>query len=198
MNLKEYTIKVRQIVQRLLKEGRADELRQELRRLSDEIGVNYSDLLKAARAEIYSMRDIFVGDHIFTDLLAKNYTGIKKAFDEKVFETVRRGVIRNDSFNKIESRLRDIGDTAKQHIYTVQNTIKLGLNRAGSLEAAIERGIKKFRYAGPTFRSRPFCIQHVGKIYTLAEITSMDNGQGLPVLYYCGGYNCRHHWEDVI
>ncbi|HRP03227.1 MAG TPA: hypothetical protein PLE30_11325 [Candidatus Kapabacteria bacterium] len=26
----------------------------------------------------------------------------------------------------------------------------------------------------------------------------MDNTQKLPVLYFCGGYNCRHRWVAVI
>ena len=52
-----------------------------------------------------------------------------------------------------------------------------------------------FLYSGPiAASSRLFCREHVGKVFTLEQIGQMDNGQGLPVLTSCGGYNCRHEW----
>jgi hypothetical protein len=41
---------------------------------------------------------------------------------------------------------------------------------------------------------RAFCKKHIGRVYTEAEIQRLSNGQGLPVRYYMGGYNCRHRW----
>lgn len=60
-----------------------------------------------------------------------------------------------------------------------------------------------FIYVGPSENTplgnsiRDFCRDHLDKIYSLKEIKAMDNGQGLPVLEYKGGYNCRHHWATI-
>jgi len=37
-------------------------------------------------------------------------------------------------------------------------------------------------------------MKHLGNIYHIDEIEKLDNGQGLDVMTYCGGYNCRHMW----
>jgi hypothetical protein len=39
--------------------------------------------------------------------------------------------------------------------------------------------------------------EHVGKVYTRAEIDAMDNGQIDNVFLTGGGYNCRHVWMEV-
>jgi len=50
-----------------------------------------------------------------------------------------------------------------------------------------------YLYAGPVdARLRPFCKQHVGKVYNRAEIDKMDNGQLPNVFLTAGGYACRH------
>ena len=58
-----------------------------------------------------------------------------------------------------------------------------------------------FKYVGPP-AERSFCEEHLGRVYTEAEIEALQNGQNLPVRLYGGGYNCRHRWvlapkEDV-
>lgn len=54
-------------------------------------------------------------------------------------------------------------------------------------------GIEKYLYfGGLQENSRKFCVERAGKEYTLDELKKMDNGQGLPVLPYLGGYNCQH------
>lgn len=61
----------------------------------------------------------------------------------------------------------------------------------------------KFLYTGarPDGVIRDFCkgllIDRNPAIYTLREIEAMDNNQGLEVLAYGGGYNCRHDWSPV-
>lgn len=60
-----------------------------------------------------------------------------------------------------------------------------------------DAGVDVFLYAGPDDRlTRPFC-HHVivrGREYTKAEIEKMNNGTGLPVMSFCGGWRCRHSW----
>jgi hypothetical protein len=58
---------------------------------------------------------------------------------------------------------------------------------------------QKYVYMGGLVKdSRDFCIRNVGKIFTREEIDTMDNGQGLPVFEFCGGYNCQHSWVPVV
>ncbi len=45
---------------------------------------------------------------------------------------------------------------------------------------------------GADSKTRPFCEKYVGRAYTLAALSVLDNGQGLPVPSTLGGYNCRH------
>ena len=50
-----------------------------------------------------------------------------------------------------------------------------------------------FAYMGPTdSKVRPFCLKHLGKVYTRAELEAMDNGQLPNPFLTGGGYNCRH------
>lgn len=53
-------------------------------------------------------------------------------------------------------------------------------------------------YAGPADALvRPFCREHLGKVYTRAEIDALDNGQLGNVFLTAGGYNCRHLWMPI-
>jgi len=57
---------------------------------------------------------------------------------------------------------------------------------------------RPFVYTGPSDEKvRPFCREHLGKVYTRAKIDALDNGQ-LPNVYLTGGgWNCRHGWTAV-
>jgi hypothetical protein len=53
-------------------------------------------------------------------------------------------------------------------------------------------------YVGPKdSRNRPFCAERVGNVYSMAEVLTWDNGQGLPAVIYCGGHGCRHFLQPV-
>lgn len=82
---------------------------------------------------------------------------------------------------------------ARRKSETVSQTALAAFDRANGFEDAARGGITHFRYVGPP-PDRAFCKAHIGKVYSLAQIKAMDNGQGLSVQYYCGGYNCRHRW----
>ena len=197
MNLREYFLRARKLARLLMLQKKTAELRKRLAALASKTGVSKSTLKKAATIEVNKKKDDFVNAKVFVNLLSGNYNNIKTGFDSKVFETVRRGLQKGDSVDAIESRLRDTQAVQERHIGTVQNTIELGLNRAGSMAQSIKNGGKYFKYVGPSMGARPFCLRHLNKTYTLAEIRAMDNGQGLPVEHFCGGYNCTHRWVEV-
>lgn len=83
------------------------------------------------------------------------------------------------------------------HIETEIEAAQAALDVASNIEAARRAGYEFFRYVGPAAGLRDFCAQHLGRVYHISEIEVMDNGQKLSVLYYRGGYNCRHDWNVV-
>lgn len=74
---------------------------------------------------------------------------------------------------------------------------------AAAKEVAADADIV-FAYVGPTdAKNRPFCAKWMGredgvrKAVTAEFMDTLDNGQGLDVADYCGGYNCRHSWAPL-
>jgi hypothetical protein len=55
-----------------------------------------------------------------------------------------------------------------------------------------------YAYVGPVDSLiRPFCLRHIGKVYTRAEIEALDNEQLPNPFLTGGGYNCRHLWAPI-
>lgn len=91
------------------------------------------------------------------------------------------------------------GKTGHQ-LATQFNTALFGFYQAANNELAEELGIEEFAYIGPDDDlTRDFCwaILVQDRNWTKDEILALDNGQGLPVFEYGGGYNCRHVWAAV-
>lgn len=86
-------------------------------------------------------------------------------------------------------------------INTELTTAVQGFSRAVTAGKAKDLGFELFIYIGPNDDvTRDFCEGVLAKdppIYTSSEIDSMNNGQGLPVITYGGGYNCRHQWRPI-
>jgi len=93
--------------------------------------------------------------------------------------------------------LERILERGERYMFTVSNTALAGIDRIQFFADARAAGIRRFRYVGPP-PIRKFCKEHYNQVYTWEEIQQLDNGQGLPVWIYCGGYNCRHRWVSVV
>ena len=99
---------------------------------------------------------------------------------------------------KVSEVLRDAEGATMRNLKTEINTSLMAYQRAAHLEKSRKAGVTKFLYVGPEDKvTRDFCLDRVDTVYSLQEIEAMDNGQGLPVIIYGGGYNCRHHWRPV-
>lgn len=62
-------------------------------------------------------------------------------------------------------------------------------------------GFEKYLYIGPVDkRTRPFCLEHVGGVFTVKEIEKwpQENGSGLDPFVYGAGWNCRHNLIPYI
>lgn len=119
------------------------------------------------------------------------------------------GIVRQDLKSEIADALRQDASltqlTGRVHLKirkgknlaeAVTVTARSSFNRTAAITKAKRAGVAQFRYDGPA-SERDFCKRRLGKVYTLDEIKRMDNGQGLPVWQYGGGYRCRHRWTAV-
>lgn len=97
---------------------------------------------------------------------------------------------------------------------TLANTLTHSFDRTVTNRKAQAAGIDTFIYLGPDDSiTRPFCaavlhgegdaefgipaVDGDPPIYEADEISQMDNGTGLPVFQYGGGYNCRHKFRPI-
>jgi hypothetical protein len=209
--LKEYIRKVREIVRKLYSEvgeppsgDILERMRSEISRIAFEMGIDgniQKEAEKAIREETRKEAEQFVDSRFVPASSIQSLTSevgkIREGYDRQVFEIVRRGIARNEDSKVIQERLARLGRTEERHYGTVQNTIRLGITRQGAIEQALANGVSYFRYSGASTGARPFCRERIGKVYSIEEIRAMDNGQGLPVEFFCGGYNCRHRWVAV-
>lgn len=120
----------------------------------------------------------------------------------KVAAAVRRGLSKGETIDEIENavahQVRKLGAAAR----TVAVTAASGFDRVAGFRTAREAGITRFKYAGPpgerAFCQREMALAAAGRTYTLQEMQLLNNGQGLGVDLYCGGYRCRHTWTPVL
>lgn len=112
----------------------------------------------------------------------------------RIINTVLERAPQNMDARRITRQALQRLGIARHHARTEVDAARAAIDNIGRLDSARVAGITTFRYNGPTANVRSFCAQHVGLVFHLDEIRRMDNGQGLPVEHYCGGYNCRHRW----
>jgi hypothetical protein len=140
---------------------------------------------------------------VVESLISFDTTAISGSLDTygaKLSSSIMRSVIGGETPD-LQDLQDTIGGSTFRNIETDLNTAMMGFNRQVTQTKAQELGLNLFIYLGPDDRiTRPFCHKLLSKsppIYTSDEIAGMDNGQGLPVAIYGGGYNCRHQWRAV-
>lgn len=95
--------------------------------------------------------------------------------------------------------LRELYETGMPRARTMLDTANTGFVNIAHTKLAEDVGINKFRYMGARDKlTRPFCNAHINEVKTREEWEALDNGQGLPVFLYGGGYNCRHRLVAVV
>lgn len=127
-----------------------------------------------------------------------DFPSIDKGIRDQAVKAFRESVNKNYSFETIRTNLQKTTIGTNQ-IYTLANTSVSMFDNSAMFEHALSAGINEFKYDGTLQpNSRIFCVEHFQKIYTYAEILQMNNGQGVPVVSSCGGYNCHHYWTAFI
>lgn len=82
-------------------------------------------------------------------------------------------------------------------VNTLANTAIAQFDNAAHIENAKQAGVIYYLYDGAGAQ-REFCKEHLGRVYTIAELSAMNNHQGLSVVTSLGGYNCTHYLTALI
>ncbi len=196
--MKEFLKAVKELVERLYKEGRPGDISKEIKALAKQYKIGEQGLREAKKiqnAYQSNLEDEFIKK--FTkEFTVSEFDRISENFQKNVVESVKRSMRSSDPDIAVKA-VKRLGVVAERNLRTVVQTAKDGINQAQVIEDAKNSGVKQMRYVGPKTSLRLFCSEHIGKIYTIEEIKNMSNGQGLPVMYFGGGYNCRHRWVAV-
>jgi hypothetical protein len=111
---------------------------------------------------------------------------------------VMRGSISRRAQRAIPQELAKILEHAEGRVQTLYDTAVSVYGRQVEAESAGDDPTTRFAYFGPVDqKTREFCLDHVGKVYTRAEIDRLDNGQLSNVFLTAGGWNCRHQWMEI-
>jgi hypothetical protein len=99
----------------------------------------------------------------------------------------------------IANLIDDLATTLDVEAYEARTLYDTTVNVFGrQVEAMKAKESDVFAYVGPfDIKTRPFCREHAGRVYTRPEINALDNGQTPNVFLTGGGYNCRHTWIAV-
>jgi hypothetical protein len=109
-----------------------------------------------------------------------------------------RGVFGSADPSDILNNLGRILDRSEPQIATLYDTSVSIFGRQVEALQAGDDPDTKFLYVGPVDgKTRDFCLERVGQVFTRAEIDEMDNEQLGDVFLTGGGYNCRHTFMEV-
>lgn len=212
---------LRQLIRHYFESGRARDLvlsvgDQELRRIMKRYGTesafrkDYRSMLKETQDEIQNAfidshiggtAEIKQADRILNNVMETAMKGFKK-IDRLILRGVVDGIQEglNDNMDWQETAraaLRKL-QLREHHITTEITTTQAALDNTVRFTDFVASGVERLRYDGPAGTTRPWCIEHIDKVYTIDEVRTMVNDFGQPALSYCGGYNCRHRWVPII
>ncbi len=175
-----------QAVKEILKES-GDLINDKLDYIKSDFGA-----LSATGATIISQADRIISQAV----IEANIAEIEAIIGNYTQDIIRQALLANISGKKIDYPKihNDAKDSFVNKVYS--NTINTadGFERGLGIKKASDLNLKYFIYEGGLIQtSRPFCVARAGKIFTVEQLKSWDNGQKLPVIPYLGGWNCRHH-----
>jgi hypothetical protein len=153
-------------------------------------GAPPSTLPLDVRAELDAIMDRQMAD------VVKVFDGAQRAMRD----AVSRGVLTGGSLADVVAEVQEVLRITSVQAQAAVDAAVMAAGRRAVMAAAadIEDTVDLvYVYVGPKdAKNRPFCRTWVGKAATNPE--RLDNGQGLPVDDYCGGYNCRHSWAPTL
>ncbi len=123
-----------------------------------------------------------------------------------VRQSIDRGIATSARMEELIDVLAVTIDTSFLRASSAVDTAIIGAGRAVVVRQAERAGAEGgeemvFRYIGPRGGNiRPFCKEHVGRVFTRAALDRLDNGKGQPkpVSVFCGGFGCRHSLAPLV
>ena len=201
----------------IVKAARANRTRKAIQQALVEAG--YPDLVDTATqtpmddvaAAVLAARKVAGLDAVISDSIRTRLEALQALYAQDLLEqgdvvsralwqATVRGVFSARPTTRIVEDLQEVLDASAPAIRTLYDT---SLSIYGRQVEALQAGnnpTATFAFMGPADqKNRPFCRDHVGKVYTRARIDEMDNGQtpGKPVFLLGGGWNCRHTWMEI-
>lgn len=113
-----------------------------------------------------------------------------------IWRTLVRGLYAQQPVSAIVEDLAEALDVEFAEARTLYDTATAVYGR--EIEALKSGPEDVFLYSGPIDNQmRPFCAQHIGKVFSRRAIDALDNGQLADPFLTGGGYNCRHVWMTL-
>lgn len=139
--------------------------------------------------------------HTIVRLSASHFAKTADGLNRELALKVGNAIKQDKTFMEIQNIAESIVGRKRFAARTIAETAVGAFDSAHSVIDAKKAGNGRFKYFGPP-AERHFCVSMLemsreGKTWTIEEINAMSNGQGLPVLYFRGGWNCRHRWVPV-
>lgn len=170
-----------------------DTLTDELREILKELGVKPSELVGT---DIKQFQEL--ADSTKRSFLSYNDVAIT-AQKEAIGKLLTGQWTHGEAVQMLQGSLRLTMAQAR----TVVTQNMAAMSRNMNVTLAANMGVDTFRYVGPNDSlTRDWCQETLdtnGGVYTLVEISKMENDAGPnPPIYHGGGYNCRHRFVPVV
>lgn len=185
------------------KAGTPQKIKGEVAKIAEKFQKSF-DIAENFQKEIeLQLRDEFAEKYTDPnqDSISKLRDKLGRNIKKKTQEAIRKGIANDETAEEIATKIKRSTRIEKRNARTLARTVEMGTVRGHKINKDISNGCRHFKYSqGPRssmIPPRDFCRRHTGHIYSIKEIKGMNNGQGLPVLYYMGGYNCLHFWEPI-
>lgn len=140
-----------------------------------------------------------ISDREITNVIASYQVDFSEIdLSETLISETKKAVNKGTGYNDLRAALlkRNLGF---DEVNTLSNTAIAQFDNAVHVENAKQAGVIYYLYDGVKHgNSRKFCIDHINRVYTLSELESFSNGQGIPVITSLGGYNCTHYLTALI
>lgn len=195
--------KIRKLAFELLKEGRNQaEITREINILFKQATKEFrTELLKTITQEYDWIKDKTLPNDIremAVDAMKKlneDFSKLDGRIDNIIGVQLTK-MLRTDFNQKSLTSLIELALSTQKYVAkTLSNTITAGLDTLAKIKDLDDD--VEMEYTGPP-AERSFCIANHNKVRTLGQWKKLNNGQGLSVIMYRGGYNCRHSLEVVI
>lgn len=116
-----------------------------------------------------------------------------------LWRAVRWQMLGRQPLSEILAGLTQALDKSEARVRTIFDTQVSILGRQVEAIRTEDLGPEQpYLYTGPIDdKTRDFCLERVGQVFTRAQIAEMDNGQMANVFVTGGGWNCRHSFLAV-